>query len=143
MFIHICLPQCKTFIFSAMLYVLPNLSMEWGSSKEYGALIVTVTAACEFICRAGIFPLTGYFNINNYKFLNVCLLSCVSGGIALYFATPTVLLIHGMVHGFFALLFIPLTTLLMKVNYKTVIEPSNLAIISVPHGILSSTLKLL
>ena len=98
--------------------MIPSLSIEWGSSKEYGALIVTLAAVCEFTCRLAIFPLTGYFKVNIYKFVNVCLLSCVSGFTSLYFATPTALLVHGVIHGMFALFFIPLMTLLVKVMQK-------------------------
>ena len=101
-----------------MLYVIPSLSMEWGSTKEYGALIVTLTAVCEFICRLALFPITGYFKIDIYKFMNMCLLSSVSGMAALYFATPTALLIHGVIHGLSALFFIPLMTLLVTVCIK-------------------------
>ncbi len=103
-----------------MLYVIPSLSMEWGSTKEYGALIVTLAAVGEFICRLAIFPLTGYFKIDIYKFMNICLLSCVSGMVALYFATPTALLVHGLIHGLSALFFIPLMTLLVTVCIKLI-----------------------
>ena len=98
-----------------MLYVILSLSMEWGSTKEFGALIVTLAAVGEFFCRLALFPLTGYFKISLYKFVNMCLMSCVSGSVALYLATPTALLVHGIVHGIFALFFIPLMTPLVTV----------------------------
>ncbi len=100
-----------------MMYVLPNLSLEWGSSKDYAAFIVTITSACEFFGRLILFTLTGYFGISAYKFLNTCLLTCISAGVAVYFSSPTVLLVHGVIHGFFALIFVPLMTLLIKVQY--------------------------
>ncbi len=97
------------------LYVIPPLAMEWGSTDQFGALVVALAAICEFICRVAMLPLTGYFNINIYKCLNVCLLSSISGLVTLYFASPTALLVHGIVHGMFALFFAPLITLLTKV----------------------------
>ncbi len=101
-----------------MLYVIPSLSMEWGSTKQFGALIITMAAVCEFFCRLAIFPLTGYFKINIYKFMNVCLLPATSGLVSIYFSTKTALMVHGLFHGMFALFFIPLMTLLVKVyNY--------------------------
>ncbi len=98
-----------------MLYVIPPLAVEWGYSKDFGALVVTIAAACEFLLRSVILPLAGYFGIDIYKFLNVCVLSCISGITAIQMTSKTALLVHGVVHGLSALFFTPLMTLLMKV----------------------------
>ncbi len=98
-----------------MLYVIPPLAVEWGYSKEMGALVITIGAACEFIQRIFLFPLTGYFNVNMYKYTNVCLLSAISGLVAVYFSTYPALVVHGIVNGFLALMFCPIMTILIKV----------------------------
>ncbi len=102
-----------------MLYVIPPLAEEWGYSKEYGALVITIGAACEVIQRIFLLPLTGYFNVNMYKYTNVCLMSTISGLVAVYFSTYAALVVHGIVNGFLGVMFCPLMTILIKVGiYK-------------------------
>ncbi len=95
--------------------MIPPLAVEWCFGEKFGALVVTIAASCEFVLRTVILPLTGYFKIDIYKFLNVCVLSCISGITAIQMTSKTALLIHGVVHGLSALFFTPLLTLLMKV----------------------------
>ena len=99
-----------------MLYVIPSLAVEWGSTKQYGALIVSVAGACEFIQRTVIIPLTGYFNVDVYKFVNVCLLSVATGIISVVLSSTTMLLVHGIVNGLFAQIFAPVMIILFKVR---------------------------
>ncbi len=100
---------------AGMLYVIPSLTLEWGSTKQFGGLIVTIAGACEFFARISIVPLTGYFNVDAYKFINICLLSCISGLVAVVLSSTTVLLVHGVVTGLFGLIFPPFMTILIKV----------------------------
>ncbi len=96
--------------------MIPPLTIELGYSKQYGALVVTVAAVCEFFTRLAILPLTGYFNINIYKFLNLSLLSCISGLVTVSLGSSTALMVHGVIHGLCGLYFAPLITVLIKVS---------------------------
>ena len=101
---------------AGMLYVIPSLAVEWGSTKEYGALIVSVAGACEFIQRITIIPLTGYFNVDVYKFVNVCLLSVATGLLSVALSSTTMLLVHGIINGLLGQIFSPVMIILFKVG---------------------------
>ena len=99
-----------------MLYVIPPLAVEWGSSKQFGALIVSIAGACEFINRTTVIPSTGYFDVDVYKFVNICLLSVATGLISVALSSTTMLLVHGVTTGLFSLIFSPVMIILIKVT---------------------------
>ena len=85
--------------------MIPSLTVEWGSSKQFGALIVTLAGVGDILQKIMLIPLTGYFHVDTYKFVNVCLLSCVTGLIAVALSSTTMLLVHGVITGLFGLIF--------------------------------------
>ncbi len=90
--------------------------MDWGSTKQFGALTLTITAVCEFVCRAVIFPLVGYFRISTYTFITIgCAISSISGITAVLFVTHTSLMVHSVIHGLSGIIFFPVMTPLLKV----------------------------
>ena len=100
---------CGGFAAYGSTFILPALAIEWGSSKFWASLTVSITAAFEVVSRILVALFADKKNVHKHLLLFVSFLNVSISGIITFFASRTQFLIaHAVVLGLCGLNFTPL-----------------------------------
>ena len=100
---------CGGFAAYGSTFILPALAIEWGSSKFWASLTVSITAAFEVVSRILVALFTDKKNFHKHLLLFVSFLNVSISGIITFFGSRAQFLIaHAVVLGLCGLNFTPL-----------------------------------
>ena len=100
---------CGGFAAYGSTFILPALAIEWGLSKFWASLTVSITAAFEVVSRVLVALFTDKKNVQKHLLLFVSFLNVSISGIITFFGSSTQFLIaHAVMLGLCGLNFTPL-----------------------------------